>query len=158
MAAKQSVLFVCVHNSARSQMAEAFLEHLAGDRFAVSSAGLEAGELNPLVVEVMAEVGLDISRNTTDEVFKLLQQEKRFDYVITVCDDVSGEHCPLFPGQSERLHWSFADPVKLTGSPDERMREIRLIREQIRQRVAWFIEERKIFPAGLRDAQGETRT
>lgn len=156
MAAKHSVLFVCVHNSARSQMAEAFLRHLAGDRFAAASAGLEAGELNPSVVQVMAEVGIDISQNTTDEVFTLLRQEKTFDYVITVCDDVSGERCPLFPGQAERLHWSFADPVKLTGGPEELLEEIRLIREQIRQRVAWFIEERKIFPAVLRDAQGET--
>jgi arsenate reductase (thioredoxin) len=156
-ARKKSVLFVCVHNSARSQMAEAFLQHLAGDRFAAASAGLEAGSLNPLAVEVMAEVGLDISRNATTDVFDLLRQEKQFDYVITVCDDTSGEHCPLFPGQAERLHWSFADPVKLTGSPEERMKEIRLIREQIRQRIAWFIEERKFFPAALRDAQGEPR-
>jgi arsenate reductase len=105
----------------------------------------------------MAEAGIDISRNKTSDVFDLLRQEKTFDYVITVCDDVSGEHCPLFPGRAERLHWSFADPVKLVGGPEERMKEIRLIREQIRQRIAWFIEERKIFLAALRDAQGEQR-
>jgi arsenate reductase len=156
-AQKKSVLFVCVHNSARSQMAEAFLRQMAGDHFAAASAGLEGGSLNPLAVEAMSEIGIDISRNTTTDVFDLLRQEKTFDYVITVCDDVSGERCPLFPGQAERLHWSFADPVKLIGSPEERLEEIRLIREQIRQRVAWFIKERKIFPAVLRDAQGEPR-
>jgi arsenate reductase len=156
-AQKKSVLFVCVHNSARSQMAEAFLRQMAGSRFDVASAGLEAGSLNPLAVEAMAEAGIDISRNKTSDVFDLLRQEKTFDYVITVCDDVSGEHCPLFPGRAERLHWSFADPVKLVGGPEERMKEIRLIREQIRQRIAWFIEERKIFLAALRDAQGEQR-
>ena len=157
MAAKQSVLFVCVHNSARSQMAEAFLKQMGGSRFTAASAGLEAGKLNPLAVKAMAELDIDISQNTISNVFDLLRQEKIFDYVITVCDDASGERCPLFPGQAARLHWSFADPAKLTGDPEEQMNKIRLIREQIQQRVAWFIEERKIFPAASRDAQGETQ-
>ncbi len=157
MAAKPSVLFVCIHNAARSQMAEAFLRHLAGDGFEAASAGLEKGQLNPLAVKVMAEIDIDIKQQSSKTVFSLLQQEKTFDYVITVCDDASGERCPLFPGQAERLHWRFADPAQLTGSLEEQVETIRLIREQIQQRVTWFVEERKIFPAVLRDVQGETR-
>jgi arsenate reductase len=157
MAKKRSVLFVCVHNSARSQMAEAFFNQMSGSSFAAESAGLEAGQLNPLVIEAMREVGIDISRNTTASVFDLLRQEKQFDYVITVCDDASGERCPLFPGKTERLHWTFDDPSKLCGSVEEKMEKIRLIREQIRQRVAWFLKERKIHPTEERDAQGATQ-
>ncbi len=107
---KQRVLFVCIHNSARSQMAEAFLKQLAGDKFDVESAGLEPGKLNPAVVEVMKEIGIDISRNTTKSVFDLLKQAKLYSYVITVCDESQSERCPIFPGVRQRLHWSFTDP------------------------------------------------
>ena len=144
MAATKAVLFVCIHNSARSQMAEAFLRQASGGRFEAASAGIEAGQLNPLAVETMREVGIDISGHAVRNVFDLLQQGKKFDYVITVCDDASGERCPLFPGQAERLHWPCDDPAKLTGSREEQLERIRLIREQIRQRVAWFVEERKL--------------
>jgi len=144
MAEKRSVLFVCIHNSARSQIAEAFLRQMGGSRFEAASAGIEAGRLNPLAVETMQEIGMDISGSPVTNVFDLLRQGKRFDYVITVCDDSSGERCPLFPGQAERLHWPCGDPAKLTGSREEQLEGIRLIREQIRQRVAWFVEERKI--------------
>lgn len=157
MARKYSVLFVCVHNSARSQMAEAYLKQMSNGSVVVASAGLEAGKLNPLVIEAMREIGIDISRNTTTSVFDLLRQEKQFDYIITVCDDTAGERCPLFPGKTERLHWAFDDPSQLTGSFEEKMEKIRLIRERIQQRVAWFLEERKIHPAKERDAQGATQ-
>lgn len=156
MAKKYSVLFVCVHNSARSQMAEAFLKQMSSS-FAVASAGIEKGQLNPLAIEAMREVGIDISRNAVTSVFDLLLDEEKFDYVITVCDDTAGERCPLFPGKTERLHWAFDDPSQLTGSFEEKMEKIRLIREQIRQRVAWFLEERKIHPVKERDAQGATQ-
>ena len=96
--AKQRVLFVCVHNSARSQMAEAFLKQLAGDRFEVESAGIEPGALNPIVVDAMKEIGIDISGNQTKDVFDFLKRGKAFSYVITVCDEASGERCPIFPG------------------------------------------------------------
>ncbi len=144
MAEKRSVLFVCIHNSARSQIAEAFLRQMGGSRFEAASAGIEAGRLNPLAVETMREIGIDISGSPVRNVFDLLRQGKKFDYVITVCDDSSGERCPLFPGQAERLHWPCDDPAKLTGSHEEQLERIRLIREQIRQRVAWFVEERKL--------------
>jgi len=144
MAERKSVLFVCIHNSARSQMAEAFLRQMGGSSFTVASAGLEAGLLNPLAVETMQEIGIDISGNSVTNVFDLLRQGKTFDYVITVCDDASGERCPLFPGQAERLHWPCDDPAKLTGSHTEQLERIRQIREQLRQRVAWFVEERKL--------------
>ncbi|CAK8712772.1 MAG: arsenate reductase [Candidatus Electronema aureum] len=143
MAERKAVLFVCIHNSARSQMAEAFLQQAGGGRFEAASAGIEAGRLNPLAVETMQEIGIDISGNAVTNVFDLLRQGKKFDYVITVCDDASGERCPLFPGQAERLHWPCDDPAKLTGSHAEQLERIRQIREQLRQRVAWFVEERR---------------
>src|SRR5262249_7238510 len=107
---KENVLFVCIHNSARSQMAEAFLNDLCPDHFAAHSAGLEPGSLNPVVVEAMREVGLDISRNRTKSVDDVLKSGKTFAHVITVCDQTSAERCPIFPGAATRLHWSFPDP------------------------------------------------
>ena len=107
---KKKVLFVCVHNSARSQMAEAWCNHLYGDRFEAESAGLEPGILNPLAVEAMKEVGIDISHNKTQRVFDLFKAGRMFAYVITVCDEASAERCPIFPGVTQRLHWSFPDP------------------------------------------------
>jgi arsenate reductase len=156
MAVKR-VLFVCIHNSARSQMAEAFLKQMSNSHFEVASAGIENGTLHPLAVETMQEIGIDMSRNPVTNVFDLIQQGKKFDYVITVCDDASGERCPLFPGQAERLHWRMDDPSKLIGSPEEKREKIRLIREQIRQRIIWFLEERKIRSTNERDAQGATQ-
>jgi len=106
------VLFICVHNSARSQMAEAFLKQMAGDRFEVESAGLEPGKLNPLAVEVMGEIGIDISQNKTKSVFDFYKQGKRYDYVITVCDESHAGRCPVFLGTAvtNRMHWAFDDP------------------------------------------------
>lgn len=118
---KIKVLFVCVHNSARSQMAEAFLKQLGGDKFIAESAGLEPGELNPLVVEAMKEIGIDISENTTKSVFEFFKQGKIFNYVITVCDETSGERCPLFPGRTVRLRWSFDDPSALIGAKEDKL-------------------------------------
>jgi len=132
---KQKVLFVCIHNSARSQMAEAWLNHLCGDSFEAQSAGLEPGKLNPLVVEVMKEEGIDISHKTTKAVFDLFKKGEHFSYVITVCDEASAERCPIFPGLTQRLHWSFPDPSKTTGSDQEKLEQIRLIRDAIKQKI-----------------------
>lgn len=136
---KAKVLFVCVHNSARSQMAEAFLNQLAGDRFEAQSAGLEPGTLNPLVVEVMKEIGIDISGNKAKDVFSMFKQGVIFNYVITVCDGANAERCPIFPGITQRLHWSFSDPSALQGSWEDKLAETRKIRDQIRVVVEEFI-------------------
>ena len=92
------VLFICVHNSARSQMAEAFLNKYGGDKFIAESAGLEPGKLNPIVVDAMKEVGIDISANQTKGVFDFFKQGRRYHYVVTVCDEANAERCPIFPG------------------------------------------------------------
>jgi arsenate reductase len=138
---EQSVLFVCVHNSARSQMAEAFLNELCPNDFAAESAGLEAGTLNPLAVAVMREAGLDISGNKTKSAFDLFKAGRLYSYVITVCDETSAERCPIFPGQTRRLHWGFPDPAAFEGSMQERLVMTRLVRDQILAKVeAWCNE------------------
>ena len=138
---KQRVLFVCIHNSARSQMAEAFLNVAGGDRFEAESAGLESGKINPLVVEVMREIGIDLSQKWARDVFEVYRQGKQYDYVVTVCDEASGERCPVFPGAAARLHWNFEDPSSFTGSQKEKLAKTRMVRDQIRQRIALFIKE-----------------
>jgi len=140
---KKLVLFVCIHNSARSQMAQAYLNTIAGDRFAAESAGLEAGTLNPLAVEVMAEVGIDISGNATRRVFDVLKSGKRFHYVITVCDAGNAQKCPVFPGALQYLNWSFPDPAQLQGTHEEKMKEVRKIRDAIKERLDSWISEVK---------------
>ncbi len=139
---KTRVLFVCVHNSARSQMAEAFLNTLAGDRFQAESAGMEPGVLNPLAVEVMKEVGIDISQNKTKSVFEKYKKGELFSYVITVCDEASAEMCPLFPGlRTHTLHWGFEDPAAFIGAPQEKLEKTRRLRDAIKERVLQFIAE-----------------
>jgi arsenate reductase len=132
---KPKVLFICVHNSARSQMAEAWLNHRCGEFFEAQSAGLEPGSLNPLVIEAMGEVGIDISHKKTQAVTDVLESGKAFAYVITVCDESSAEKCPIFPGKTTRLHWGFRDPSALTGSTEEKLEQVRLIRDQIRDKI-----------------------
>lgn len=140
----KKILFVCVHNSARSQMAEAFMNQLGGDRFIAESAGLEPGKLNPLVVEAMKEVGIDISGNKTKSVFEFFKRGKLFSYVITVCDETSGEKCPVFPGIVKRLHWSFEDPSGFQGTPEEKLEKTRKVRDKIKSAIEKFIAETKI--------------
>jgi arsenate reductase (thioredoxin) len=132
---KQNVLFVCIHNSARSQMAEAFLNQIAGDRFDAESAGIEPGKLNPIVIEAMRETGLDISANATKSVASMMERGPHFHHVITVCDETSAERCPVFPGNVRRHHWGFADPSSFTGTLEERLAATRVVRDQIRERV-----------------------
>ena len=135
---RRSVLFVCIHNSARSQMAEALLNERCPNDFLAESAGIEPGALNPLAVEAMREIGIDISHKATKSVFDLLKAGRSFEYVVTVCDESNAEQCPVFPGVATRLHWNFTDPSALQGSREERLRKTRLIRDQIRAQVdAW---------------------
>jgi arsenate reductase len=138
---KQKVLFVCIHNSARSQMAEAFLNATCPERFLAQSAGIEPGKLNPTVVRVMSEAGIDISHHKTKAVADFLQRAERFDYVITVCDETSAERCPAFPGQARRLHWGFPDPSSFAGPPEEKLARTRQVRDAIKTRVeSWCAE------------------
>ena len=138
---KKRVLFVCIHNSARSQMAEAFLNQICGEVFESHSAGFEPGELNPIVVEAMQEVGIDISRNQTKAVFDIFKSGKMFAYVITVCDEASAERCPIFPGVTKRLHWSFPDPSSAQGSHEEKLVKVREVRDTIKKKVEQWCEE-----------------
>jgi len=137
--AKTRVLFVCIHNSARSQMAEAFLNALYGDRFEAESAGLEPGKLNPMAVRVMKERGIDISRKDTRDVFEFFKSGRRYSYVITVCDEASGERCPIFPGAAAKLHWSFDDPAAFVGSDAERLEKTREVRDQIEKAIRGWV-------------------
>jgi arsenate reductase len=147
---KEKVLFVCVHNSARSQMAEAFLKQMAPDKFEVESAGLQPGKLNPVVVDVMKEAGIDISQNKTKSVFDFYKQGKRYDYVITVCDESQAGPCPVFPGAAQRLHWSFDDPASFKGMPQEKSEKTRKVRDQIRRKIGeWLRADSNISGSSL---------
>ena len=137
---KQKVLFVCVHNSARSQMAEAFLRKFAGDKFEVESAGLEPGKLNPVVVEAMKEIGIDISQNKTKSVFDFYKQGKRYDYVITVCDESQSERCPIFPGALKQIHMGFEDPANFKGTKEEKLVKMRRVRDQIESKLKEWVK------------------
>ncbi|MCX8116413.1 MAG: arsenate reductase ArsC [Desulfobacterota bacterium] len=137
---KIKVLFICAHNSARSQMAEAWANHLCGDWIEADSAGLEPGTLNPLAIEVMREVGIDISHKKPKSVFELVKAGKLYAYVITVCDEASAGRCPVFPGVTKRLHWSFPDPAELTGTEEERLERVRKIRDDICGAVEEFCQ------------------
>ncbi|MFC1643824.1 arsenate reductase ArsC [Candidatus Omnitrophota bacterium] len=138
---KIKVLFICVHNSARSQMAEAFLNGLGGDRFLAESAGLEPGQLNQLVVESMKEIGIDISKNTTKSVLDIFKSGRVFDYVITVCDGANAEKCPVFSAPGKQIHWVFPDPSALVGSREERLEKVRTIRDEIKERIKNWVSE-----------------
>ena len=138
---KKKVLFVCIHNSARSQMAEAFLTQICGHEFEAHSAGLEPGKLNPVVVEAMKETGIDISGNQTKAVFDYIKSGKMFAYVITVCDEASAERCPIFAGVTKRLHWSFPDPSSFKGSPEEKLAGTRTVRDAIKAKIETWCAE-----------------
>ena len=133
---KARVLFLCTHNSARSQMAEGFLRHLAGDCFEVASAGTEARGVNPLAVRAMAEHGVDITGQRSKTLDRFL--DDGWDYVVTVCDSAN-EACPVFPRAATRVHWSFDDPSGARGSDEERLVVFRRVRDEIETRItAWL--------------------
>ena len=129
---RKRVLFLCTHNSARSQMAEGLMRSLAGDHFEVFSAGTEATRVRPEAISVMAEVGVDISVQESKTLERYLREP--FDLVVTVCDDAN-EACPLFPGARERLHWSFPDPSAAAGGYEERLQAFRRVRDDITARI-----------------------
>jgi arsenate reductase (thioredoxin) len=143
---KKRVLFICIHNSARSQMAAAWLRSLAGDHFEVESAGLEPGRVNPLAVEAMRRAGIDIGSAGTQSAFDLFKSGRRFHYVISVCDEASAERCPIFPGVTRRLSWSFGDPSSFVGTDGERLEQTIRVRDEIRDKVRQWIEEEKTSP------------
>jgi arsenate reductase len=142
MTERRRVLFLCTHNSARSQMAEGLLRHLGGDAFEVHSAGTEATRVRPLAVRAMAELGIDISAHASKTLDRYLGQP--FDLVITVCDEAN-EACPVFPGARERRHWSFPDPSRATGTEEEQLAVYRAVRDAIRARI-----EAELLPPGQR--------
>ncbi|MBN2768827.1 MAG: arsenate reductase ArsC [Campylobacterales bacterium] len=137
----KKVLFVCVHNSARSQMAEAFLNKYGDGEFEAYSAGIEAGKLNPYVVKVLQEdEGIDISNNKTKSAIDFIKQGKLFEYIVTVCDESTAQRCPIFPGIRERIMMSFDDPSGFTGSEEEILNKVRVVKEKIKLEVQRFIE------------------
>jgi len=135
------VLFLCVHNSARSQMAEAYLKLFAHIGLEVESAGLEPGTLNPHVVRALREDGIDISSHGTRSVFDLHKAGREYDYVVTVCSKEAAERCPVFPGPARKLHWPFPDPSTFRGTDEEVLQQVREVRDAIREKVRAFAEE-----------------
>jgi arsenate reductase len=143
---KQRVLFLCTHNSARSQMAEGFLRDVAGDGFEVASAGTEARGVHPLATRVMAEVGIDLRGHASKTLDRFLGEP--WDFIITVCDSAN-EACPVFPATTRRLHWSLDDPSAARGNEEERLGVFRRVRDEIRSRVEGWLDERRV----VRDAR-----
>jgi arsenate reductase len=138
---KKRFLFVCIHNSARSQMAEAFMNKLAGDRFEAESAGIEPAKINPIVVTAMQEKGIDLSGRKTKSVESMIARGPYFNYVVTVCDETSSERCPVFPGAVTRLHWPFADPSSFRGSDEEKLARTRIVREEVKHKIEDWIAQ-----------------
>jgi len=136
---KKRILFLCIHNSCRSQMAEGLMRRAADDRFEVFSAGVEARGVHPLAVRVMAELGIDISGQRSKTIEEL--NEREFDYVVTTCDEAH-DACPRWPGRAEMLHWNFPDPTAATGSEEERMAVFRQVRDAIAARIREFLQFR----------------
>lgn len=136
----KKVLFVCIHNSARSQIAEELMRKYGGDDFQVKSAGFEPGELNPLAVEVLKEEGIDITGKETNAIFDFFKTGQNFNYVITVCDEGSAQRCPIFPGLNYRIHWSFEDPSSFDGSHEVKLEKTRVVKAQIKKEVLQLIE------------------
>ena len=122
-------------------MAAALMNKMCGDLFEAHSAGLEPGTLNPLAIEALQEIGIDISHNKTQRVFDVSKSGHMFHFLITVCSEAEAEGCPMFPGPTTRLHWPFEDPSKFTGSREERLERTRRVRDQVRAKINWFCEE-----------------
>ena len=133
------VLFICIHNSARSQMAEEYVRRFGGEDFQVESAGLAPTSINPLVVEVMAEEGVDLAGKRTRKAFDLFRAGQMYDYVVTVCSESVEEQCPVFPGVTHRLHLPFPDPAQASGDHEQKLAQVRAIREAIKQKMAEFV-------------------
>ena len=141
MESRPRVLAICIHNSARSQMTEEYLRQAAGDRLEVTSAGIEPGELNPVVVELLREDGIDIEGKKTQSVFDLHKRGERYDYVIAVCDKEAAERCPIFPAEKQRLHWPFSDPSQAEGTMRQKLAYVRPIRDEIKKMAQKFVAD-----------------
>jgi len=137
---KRKVLFICVHNSARSQMAEELLRKMAGDLFEVESAGLEPSTINPFTIEVMKEEGIDLSAKGTNDAFEFFKEGRKYDYVIIMCGKDTEEKCPTYPGSRERLHWPFDDPSKASGTDEAKLQVFREVRDNIRKKLECFVD------------------
>lgn len=133
------ILFICVHNSGRSQMAEAYMNELSEGRYKAESAGFEPTALLPQVVEVMREDGIDISDRKADSVFDFYREGRLYSAVVTVCDDQDESQCPVFPGVTYREHWPFPDPERIEGEGERARQELRDIRDAIKDRIKDFI-------------------
>ena len=133
---KLRVLILCTGNSARSQMAEGLLRHLGGTRYEVFSAGTKPAGVNPLAIEAMREVGIDISTQRSKSVAEFAGQE--FAAVITVCDNAA-EECPIFPGAPQRAHWSLPNPAAVSGTEQEKLGAFRKVREELERRIQAFV-------------------
>lgn len=134
---KQRILFLCTHNSCRSQMAEGLVNHYMGDRFEAFSAGTEATSVNPMAIAILSEIGIDISRHHSKTMDQFSGES--FDYVVTLCGDAN-EKCPLFFGGVERIHMGFYDPSKAIGTEEEVMAEFRKVRDEIKTAMLAFFE------------------
>lgn len=138
---KIKVLFVCVHNSGRSQMAEEYLKRIGGELFEVESAGLEPTSVNPLVITAMKEDGFDLSKKGTQAAWNLFKEGKFYNYVITVCDRTHEKECPIFPKPFVQLNWSFPDPESFSGTENEKIEQMRILRDSIKTKIEQFVEE-----------------
>jgi arsenate reductase len=140
---KKKVLFICVHNSFRSQMAEAWLSQICGDEFEAQSGGLEPGDIDPLAIDAMREVGIDISRKPTRKVFDIWKSGMAFAYVVTVCSETerNARACPIFPGMTVNLSWPFSDPSSFRGSEAVRLEQARVVRDAIKSRIEVWCDE-----------------
>lgn len=136
MSNRSRVLILCTGNSARSQMAEGLLRQLGGESFDVSSAGIKPTQVRTEAIQVMKEIGIDISQHFSKDVDRFVDND--FDYVITVCDNAN-ENCPVFPGRAKRIHWSFEDPAQVEGNETTRLSAFRIIRDEIKHRIETFI-------------------
>lgn len=137
------VLFVCVSNSARSQMAEAFMNKLGNGDFKAESAGIEPGKLNPLVVRVMNDIGYDISKNSTNSVFSYLKEGREYSIIINLCDQSTNQKCPVFPMTLKTMDWNITDSALVIGNEQEKLEQISLIRDEIKTKVETFISQYK---------------
>ena len=140
---RTKVLFVCAENTGRSQMAKAFLNQMASDQFEAESGGFDRGCLNPIVVEAMREIGIDISKSRSRSVFELVQENRYYSYVVSVSNFAKSEPCPIFAGLTKRLSWSLEDPNSFMGPIPERLAKIRVVRDAIQLEVANFIKTYK---------------
>ena len=141
MMVKKRVLFLCTGNSARSQMAEGLLRHLAGERFEVFSAGIKPTAVNPLAIKAMDEIGIDIAEQRSKSVSEFIAQE--FNYIITVCDNAR-QTCPIFPGKHQKISWDLEDPVLVEGIEEEKIMMFRKIRDRIKENILKFITIKRV--------------